>query len=174
MGVDERVSETLHGWATDHPLVADVLRFVTAMGRPQTLVVGAVLLAVFFVARGRPRVGVFVVVATVGAWLIDNALKELFDRARPAFDEPLARSSGASFPSGHAMTSAAAYGAVAMVWRRAWMTAAIVVLVSAIAFSRVALGVHWLTDVVVGVLLGGAWAWGCARALRRGDEDLRP
>jgi undecaprenyl-diphosphatase len=71
------------------------------------------------------------------------------------------------------MTAAGAYGALAMVWRRPVVVAAAVVLVTAIALTRVALGVHWLSDVVAGVLLGGAWAWAMARVLLDGEEDLR-
>ena len=163
--MDRAVGDALYEWARDHPLVADVLRAITALGRPQLLVVCAVIVAVVLAMRGRARTGVYLVVATLGAWLLDNALKDLFDRARPVFDEPLARSSGASFPSGHAMTAGAAYGAVALVWRRPVVTAAAAVLVAAIAFTRVALGVHWLSDVVVGALLGAAWAWAMARVL---------
>lgn len=176
--VDRAVGDALHGWTSDHPAVADVVRFVSALGRPPVLALAALVVAGALAARGRPRVGVYLVVATAGAWLLDNALKDLFDRARPSFDEPLARSSGASFPSGHAMTAAGAYGAVALVWRRPWVVAACVALIVVIALTRVALGVHWLSDVVVGALLGAAWAWAMARVLVRelvdGGQDLRP
>ena len=52
--------------------------------------------------------------AVLGAWVLDDALKMLVGRDRPVFDDPLAHASGASFPSGHAMTSIAAYGAVVL------------------------------------------------------------
>jgi membrane-associated phospholipid phosphatase len=164
--VDAWVAERLHDVVREHPLVVDVLVFVTGFGRPQALAVASVLVAAVLVATGRPRLAVFVVVATIGAWLVDNALKDLVGRSRPAFDDPLARSSGASFPSGHAMVAGAAYGAVAIVVRRRWVTMTMAVVVAVIAMTRVALGVHWLTDVLVGAALGAAWAWACARAIR--------
>jgi undecaprenyl-diphosphatase len=168
--VDGWVAERLHDAVRHHPLVVDVLVFLTAFGRPQALAVASVVVAVVLLVLGRPRLALFVVVATIGAWLLDNALKDVVDRARPVWDEPLAQSSGASFPSGHAMVAGAAYGAVAIVVRRRWVTIAMAVVVAVIAATRVALGVHWLTDVIVGALLGAAWALACARALVRGDE----
>jgi undecaprenyl-diphosphatase len=171
--VDRRVGEALCDWARAHPLVVDLLRVVTALGRPQTLTLLALIAAAALAVRGRARVGLYIVVATVGAWVLDNGLKDIVDRARPSFGEPLARTSGASFPSGHAMTAAAAYGAIAFVVRHRVVTAVAVTLVAAIALTRVALGVHWPSDVAVGALLGAAWAWATARVLLRGEEDVR-
>jgi membrane-associated phospholipid phosphatase len=171
--VDRWVAERAHDLVAGHPLVVDVLRVLTALGRPQTLVVVALVVAVL-VAAGRRRAAALVVVATLGAWLVNIGMKDVIDRTRPAFDEALARSSGASFPSGHAMTSGGAAAAVAIVVRRRWATIAGVAFVVVIAATRVLLGVHWLSDVVVGSLLGGAWALSCARVLLRGEEDLRP
>jgi membrane-associated phospholipid phosphatase len=171
--VDGWVAERLHDAVRDHPLVVDVLVVVTALGRPQALAVTSVVVAIALVAGGRPRQAVFVVVATIGAWLIDNALKDLVDRARPVWEEPLARSSGASFPSGHAMVAGAFYAAVAILVRRRWVTIAMAVVIAVIAMTRVALGVHWLSDVIVGAVLGAAWAWTCARLVLR-DRVSRP
>jgi undecaprenyl-diphosphatase len=89
---------------------------------------------------------------------LDIGLKTLVDRTRPHLPNPFAHAPGASFPSGHAMTSALACGIVLLlvlplVGRAgtiaAWTIAALIVL--AVGYSRVALGVHWVTDVV------GAW-----------------
>jgi membrane-associated phospholipid phosphatase len=91
-------------------------------------------------------------------------LKALIARPRP---EPLAGivETGASFPSGTATIGAALYGFLAYLLarelnskpQRQALTAAAALLIAAIAFSRLALSVHYLSDVVAGVLLGGVW-----------------
>ncbi len=70
-----------------------------------------------------------------------------------------------SFPSGHSVASAALYGflAIVSVWEigarwKLLVTTAAAVLIGTIAFSRVYLGVHWLSDVLAGVAFGLAWA----------------
>ena len=112
--------------------------------------------------------------ATVwSADLLAVLLKRIVDRDRPYVvlpeAEPLLRwDASASFPSGHAATSAA--GAVILAYligSRAW---AVAVLAAAVAFSRVYIGVHYPLDVLVGAALGAAVALVAIVLLRR----LRP
>ena len=112
--------------------------------------------------------------ATVwSADLLAVLLKRIVDRDRPYVvlpeAEPLLRwDASASFPSGHAATSAA--GAVILAYligSRAWSLA---VLAAAVAFSRVYIGVHYPLDVLVGAALGAAVALVAIVLLRR----LRP
>ena len=171
----ERLSEVLH----DHPGVVDVLQVVTALGKPQALAVASVVVAVVLLARRRVRAAGFAVVATVGAWLVDNALKDLVGRARPELAEPVASASGPGFPSGHAMTSAAAYGALVVLTlplvppaRRPLVVLVAAMVVVAIGITRVALGVHWPTDVLGGWVFGLAWLAACAAVLRPTPRPL--
>ena len=173
MGPDRWAVERLHQVLRDHPAVVDALQVVTALGKPQVLAAASVVAAVALLVRRRVRAAAFVVVATIGAWLVDNGLKELIGRARPVLEQPVASASGASFPSGHAMTSAAAYGALLVLAlpllppaRRAVVVAVVVTVVVAIGFTRVALGVHWPTDVLGGWVLGAAWLAACVAVLR--------
>ena len=92
------------------------------------------------------------------------ALKLIFNRARPiagtAYD-----AHGASFPSGHSFTALVLYGLLAyFVWQittNAWArTLAVVFAVATtlgVGFSRLYLGVHWMTDVLGGYAAGVAW-----------------
>jgi undecaprenyl-diphosphatase len=100
--------------------------------------------------------------------MTDAIIKPLIGRSRPFVDHVEYREIGvrpdtSSFPSGHAATSAAGALALARIWPAAaipaWTLAAI------IAVSRVALGVHFPSDVLAGFLIGALLArFACARA----------
>jgi undecaprenyl-diphosphatase len=114
----------------------------------------------------------------VGASVLDTAFKLSLNRPRPELVPHLAKVSNASFPSGHAMISAAIYFTVAAMLAetqsrtavRAYLMALAGVLVVLIGVSRIYLGVHWPSDVMAGWCLGSVWAlvaFAANRALRR-------
>jgi membrane-associated phospholipid phosphatase len=102
--------------------------------------------------------------------------KEITDRARPPLGEssvepliPIPEST--SFPSGHAATAFAAATAVALLYPRLRVPALLIA--ALVALSRVYLGVHYWSDVVVGSLVGVAIGWATVSAVRRGARALR-
>jgi undecaprenyl-diphosphatase len=99
--------------------------------------------------------------AMVISEVLIGLLKGIYSRARPP--GPLVATSGASFPSGHAV--AASVTAVAAVIalvpagrRRAWWAAAAVVFSILMGLSRAYLGAHWMSDAAAGILLGTSCA----------------
>jgi undecaprenyl-diphosphatase len=107
---------------------------------------------------------VFLIVTTLGGGVLDTVVKEVVARARPSLVDPVATAHGKSFPSGHSMSATIAYGALLLVFLptiarryRAVVVGGAVVLTLAIGFSRLALGVHYLSDVLGGYILGLAW-----------------
>lgn len=164
--VDLRVSRAAEAVVADSAALQLVVRAVTLLGEPVLLTVAAAALAWLLHRRGRRRLALFVVVARVGAIVLSQGMKLAVDRARPVFDEPIATALGASFPSGHALGSAAFYATCAVllqpyVRRDALLLGGAVVLAACVAASRVLLGVHYLSDVAAGLLIGLGWAALC-------------
>lgn len=128
------------------------------------LAVFLVLLLGYFVWRRRFGAVVALLLTTAGAQMLNNVLKDLFHRTRPAPVTGLIPAQAFSFPSGHAMVSAAFYFFLAYLgwrvlrgWQRTVWISALLVVVIFIGLSRLYLGVHYLTDVVAGYLAGFLW-----------------
>jgi len=148
---------------------------ITALGSPTVL--GLVTLAIcgFLLLQRMARTAAFIFVATTGGWVANSVLKDLFQRPRPEVVPHLRDVMSLSFPSGHAMTSAAVYltlGALTMrvAERRVakFYCMAVAMGVSLlVGASRVFLGVHYPTDVLAGWLAGMVWALICWTVERR-------
>ena len=125
------------------------------------LAVSCIVLAI----RGRWRWATYLAVTAIGGGLLDLELKLYFARARPALAEALRQAHGYSFPSGHAMGSTVAFGALSYLAMRSlprtrWKSAALALattLILFVALSRVYLGVHWISDVGAGIVAGTLW-----------------
>ena len=111
----------------------------------------------------------FFVAAFLGSQLVASLLKNGFDRARPDAGSAVPLPDSSSFPSGHATAGAASLGAVAVLLAerlpsrraRVWLWVVTVALGVIVGLSRIALGVHYLTDVLAGWCLGVAWLAAC-------------
>lgn len=158
--------------------VEEMARDVTALG--SGVVLTFVTLAVIgYLLLARKRGAALLVALSVGGGvLLSTALKFGFDRPRPDLVPHAVAVYTASFPSGHAMLSAASFltlGALLMrvaARRRlkGYVMALAVLATVAVGISRVYLGVHWPTDVLAGWCAGAAWAllcWVIALRLQR-------
>lgn len=165
-----RADRDVSAWAeqavSDSTALLRVAQAVTLLGDPVGITVVAAVLALVLWRRGQGRLALYVVAARVGALVLSQGLKHLVDRARPVFDAPVADALGPSFPSGHALGSAVFWTTCAVLLvprvRRPLLLLAGAVLVAVlVSASRVLLGVHYLTDVTGGLLLGLGWAAVC-------------
>jgi undecaprenyl-diphosphatase len=137
---------------------------VSMLGSEFVIVLGVVLLAVFAWQR-RWGAGCGLLLVTGGAQLLNDILKELFHRTRPAPVSGLISAQQFSFPSGHAMVSAAfyfflAYLAWRLVVRPAWrvvLVSGLIAVVLLIGLARLYLAAHFLSDVVAGYFAGFVW-----------------
>ena len=140
------------------------MRWLTHLGGARfTLGVGLAL-----VAAGQPRLGLAALLANTGSHLVVQILKRVVARARPcdASGTPLALvdlPDPHSFPSGPVAAATAVPATVALA--HPLIAPVALPLAGLVAYSRVALRVHHLSDVLAGVALGLAGAIGASRML---------
>jgi undecaprenyl-diphosphatase len=159
---DRRLLNTLYGRAT--PLTTNMFMGVSLFGSQVVVVLGLSLVALFIrwrqwldLARG--------VLAVAGGELLNHLLKLVFERPRPVFEDPLVTVNTYSFPSGHAMIALLFYGLLAYMYlrrldqrrTRVLLLVDTALVIALIGFSRVALAVHYLGDVVGSYAAGGVW-----------------
>jgi undecaprenyl-diphosphatase len=111
-------------------------------------------------------------VAVGGGALLNVVLKYAYERLRPRFDEPLLELASYSFPSGHTSGAVAFYGVLAAFLvsrfydprRRAACVAGAIAAVALVAFSRIYLGAHYLSDVLAAACSSTVWLVVCLAA----------
>jgi len=160
---DAQLSTWLH--AQGSPCVTSAMRVATSFGSTLTVTCIAVALSLYLLWRRHLYWLAALVLSVPGGALLNRLLKYAFHRARPHFDDPILTLTGYSFPSGHTMMASVLYGVVAAYlcahtpdWRgRALIIVAASVLIALVAFSRIYLGAHYLSDVLGAMAEGLAW-----------------
>ncbi|WP_110112231.1 phosphatase PAP2 family protein [Bacillus sp. CGMCC 1.16541] len=122
-------------------------------------------LLIFLLYKREAGAALFITLVYFGSRSLNWLLKEVFERPRPQLSQ-LIEAGHYSFPSGHAMNSMAFYGALILLIRmyineqnyvKGVVITLLVWLISLIGFSRMYLGVHYLTDILAGFAMGTAW-----------------
>ncbi len=147
------------------PFWQEVGRDLTALGGTTVITLMVSFTALFLLLRRQWRSTAFLVVAVLGGLIISLLLKHFFDRARPDLFEHHSNTMTPGFPSGHSANSAVAYLAVAIlltklvesVRMKAYILGVGLLIPLLVGLSRIALAVHWPTDVLAGWLIGLAW-----------------
>ncbi|MCC9306789.1 phosphatase PAP2 family protein [Kitasatospora sp. RB6PN24] len=153
----------LHRFARGHTAFTASMQTITTLGGPVIMRSLLGLAAGWLWAIGARTLAGWTAAQALVGWGVQWAVKLAVDRPRPSWPDPVASAPDPSFPSGHAM-AAAITGAtlVALVWPRVDRPARIAcstvgVLASVlVGFTRIALGVHWPSDVLGGWLLAAA------------------
>ena len=154
---------------------APFTRFMLALSLVHGIVGICVLTGVFasYLLWRRERYWLLALLLAVpGGMLLNVLMKYAFHRERPRFDDPLVTLSTYSFPSGHTLAATVFYGALAAyLLARVPSTAArflvlgtALLLVMLVAFSRMYLGAHFLSDVLAAFAEGIAWLSLCLMA----------
>jgi undecaprenyl-diphosphatase len=151
---------------------------ITALGSGFVLGLTVTAITGFLLLQGMTRTALFILVASVGGWVLNNSLKGVFGRERPDVVPHLSEVASLSFPSGHAMTSAVVYLTLGVLLMRVverpitkfYCLGVAILATLLIGSTRVYLGVHYPTDVLAGWMIGFAWAllcWIVERAIER-------
>ncbi|HVT79858.1 MAG TPA: phosphatase PAP2 family protein [Phycisphaerae bacterium] len=174
--LDTHVAQWLRAHLT--PGSADALLAVTTLGS-EWWVTSILLLTLGFLAWRRHWHKCAALLLTVPCGtLLGELLKDIVQRPRPFMSGPFGEWGGYSFPSGHTLAATLLYGFLLVLlvplaqrkrWRLALLSGGSLVIL-AVAFSRVALGAHYMSDVAVAMIFGGVWVilcWRISRTFRR-------
>lgn len=177
---DIALSAALSQHATDEQL--QVFATITHLGDKAFLMPLVAVVALLLLWNRRWFVAAAWVVACAGGALLNVALKNLFERARPEHLHGFATADGWSFPSGHSSGALIVYGllgylAVLHTPKSIHLPAAAIAmtLVVSVGLSRVILQVHFLSDVLGGYAFGASWvaAWVAGMEVLRRTEQRR-
>jgi undecaprenyl-diphosphatase len=165
-GFDMRLLRDAQQIREAHPWFAQVMRDLSGLGSTAVLTLFTAATAGYLLLVSARITALLVVASTVSCAILISLLKAVFSRMRPdvAFADHAAW--GMSFPSGHASMSAAVFltlGVLTATTRsrlseRLYILAVAAATALLIGASRVALGVHWASDVLAGWAVGAAWA----------------
>lgn len=161
--LDDSATLDTNSYVWDHPALRGPLRGTSYLTHPWVFRVIVALLAVWLILHRAWRRAAWAVVTMTAAGFLVSGVKALVARPRPLLPEPIAHAPGASFPSGHALGAVVGCAVIVLIlrpllrgaWRVVAWTLAAAVSVAAGAF-RVLLGVHYVSDVVAGWILGVA------------------
>ena len=183
---DEVTRAAVHQFAT--PLLTATMRGFSFVGSTIALTVGTIFVVVQFAMRKWGREARLFAITMIGAGLLNITLKLAFKRPRPVPFFNLSPPETYSFPSGHSLTSAVFFGALAAILTARikskrvqvaiWIVATAMFLL--IGLSRIYLGVHYTTDVIAGFAAALIWIlvvrfveMELARRRKRRAADLR-
>ena len=158
-------------WLVSHTTLAGdhVFAFITFLGNALIISAGTGLIGFWFIRQRNWKKLSLLFSSVAGGALLNLALKNIFQRTRPAIPGAYMVDTGFSFPSGHSMISLVFYGMVAYLalsyvkskkWK-VFIVAGALAICALIGFSRLYLGVHFLTDVLAGWAAGGLWLAVC-------------
>ena len=158
--LDLSVTAALVAWRS--PILTGVMKGMTALCAPVTLLL--ICFALMLLYR-RKHYSIPIAINLMVSVSLNYTLKNVFLRERPPLIYRAVAETGYSFPSGHAMAAMAFYGfLIYIVAQSAWgkrpkrlMIGLMSLVIALIGFSRVYLGVHYLSDVVAGSALSAAY-----------------
>jgi len=171
-GADHQIA----GWFHAHlsQVLVNLLRLSSEPGSAQWIGIVLFLAVVFLVWKRAWPALVTIIVAVPGGMLLNELLKLAVHRHRPFLDGWFVDWSGYSFASGHTIGATLLYGQLLLFllplmkskrWQRLSILSA-AMLMMLVGFSRIALGAHYLSDVIAAIFLGVLWLMICALLLR--------
>lgn len=173
--IDAEVALAIHAYGS--PVLDQVMITTTHVGSWPMLFVLVVAMTIWLFRHGDRRTAAILIANAVTTEMLNMTLKRVIARPRPTLFEQIPLPTSFSFPSGHAMSATAILGSLAAVLivlhpaRRTAILVATSVVVGAIGFSRVYLGVHWPSDVLAGFAAGVPLLVATLHLLRTRERD---
>ena len=164
------VDQPISGWLAAHReyWLTLAMRVITVLGSPAGVTVATAVVCAGAAWRTRSRLPVLLgVLAVSGLAVAITVVKLVVGRSRPPMPYAVITAEGYSFPSGHAagITVVAILGGwmishwIVRSWKaRVAVWTVVLVVIGNVGFTRIYLGVHYLSDVIAGWVLGAAWA----------------
>lgn len=156
---DRAISDAVQAFHPDW--FTKLMHLVSLILEPALLIGLCLLVAVVLYRKGRHDLAAKLIVLSAGN-ILSPLLKGIFARPRPnpALINVIIHESGYSFPSGHAIGIVLFAASLIVLFRKPkrWWPAIIgTILVLLVGYSRISLGVHWLSDVLFGYIVAGLW-----------------
>lgn len=170
--IDVQLSHWLHSQSS--PGVTQCLLILTHLHDPITISFMVTFIAFYLIWKKKWYELLTVLTVVPGGMLINLLVKQVFERARPSFEHPLVMLTTYSFPSGHVAATTLFYGAIAALLisetttrsRAIYILLIAFVMVIVVAFSRMYLGAHYLSDVLAAFFEAIAWIALCLIAFK--------
>lgn len=161
--IDREVAQWLHAHSTT--MLTQCLLVITHLHDPWVLSSVAGIITLYYIWKRRWYAALSVLLVVQGAMLLNLLAKHAFQRTRPNFDDPLVTLATYSFPSGHVVASTVFYGTLValLISQKPALCRAVYILpiafamVILVAFSRMYLGAHYLSDVLAAFLEAMIW-----------------
>jgi undecaprenyl-diphosphatase len=172
-GLDSQIALFFRAHLTTSSTV--YLELLTLLGAPLCVAPLTVASGVTLAFRRAWRSFVALLLIVPIGSLLGEGIKLVVHRQRPFISGPAGVWGGYSFPSGHTIAAMLLYGFLAcaivpitrskLIRQIVFFLAAALIL--AVAFSRIALGAHYLTDVLASIVIGSAWISVCTFCVGR-------
>lgn len=145
------------------PLLNKIMLNITDIGSPSVLIILSTILLVYLLFQKKIYYSLLLLFSMAGGLVLELLMKYIIQRPRPL--DGLLTISSYSFPSGHAIMSLIFFSLIIYFFRDSFhnnnlkklFLSCNIILIFLISFSRVYLGVHWLSDILAGWLLGLFW-----------------
>lgn len=163
-------------------LIINIFRFITHLGDGVFLVALSLIALGWLIKKKQYLVGLHWTVYVVFSYLFSAGAKQIIGRERPDEIYHLIEASSPALPSGHALKSTIVYAGIYLLLKQYLTLSAsqqkalrlILLLPIAIGLSRIFLGVHWPSDVILGWLFGGVIFIIFAKLIDRSSQNFIP
>lgn len=152
-----------------------LFEFITMFGE-ELIIIG--LLGVLYWCYDK-KVGEQIGITVFISLVLNALIKTIVQRNRPYVVDSRIEAirpetaGGYSFPSGHTQGAASTFGSIAIWLKKRWITITSIIIIILVAISRMYLGVHYLSDVIIGGILGIGISWGGYKIFKRNQPNTK-